>query len=589
MAAPVIYHVLTEFRFEVGNAILGSEKLAGAVDNVSAAADNAMHSFQRLGVGLIASMGLGSASILGLLGSALQSSDKFAQSQRDLANIISSNAGKTMDWNQSLDIASGTMADINKKAREFSLSTTDLLSTSKQIGAVLLSHGLDNLSLTKSVDISRQYLKSAPTLGIDPGLAQQQLVRAILGDASGNDTLFNRLTGETTAMKQFGGAGGTKAFNVLDPAKRLDLLTRGLAQFSSNLNYVTGNAKSLSGELRILGENLKGPFSIFRSLGDILSKPVLMLLSSINTYLQTDGKKMVDTFSKLIEKSLETPAQIFASLFQAKNFASDFKLANKLVGIFMAFRALLFVLGLLGVTIPYLTLGLSAFGLAATIAAGAFAIIVAGLGLLYYAVIAAVPPLLLLLGALQLISRAKGYAAAQDLVEMPGIMLRFTESIRILKFIVQPILDAFDAVAKFISPLFQVSTYAKMAATTLEFLTNTFLKFAATISGIVFALLEINKQIAMFVMGKGFDFKEVGSAFQDGIDSYLEEALGRLKSGETTVGQTVNIGKVEIKNQFKENMEPDRVAFSLTKQLMKVAQNPTQSSRSSIIPVGAPS
>lgn len=584
---PLVYNVLTEFRFEIGHALLGSEKLAGAVDNISSAAENALFSFQKLGFGIVATMGLGSGGLLGVLGLALQVSDKFAQSQRDIANILTSNTGGTMSWADALMSADATMANINKKAQEFSLSTTDLLSTSKQIGAVLLSHGLDDTSLHKSVEISRQYLKSAPTLGVDPGEAQQQLVRAVMGNASGNDTLFNRLTGETAAARQFGGKGGTQKFNALTPEKRLDVLTKSLAQFSSNANYVKGNANSLTGEMKRLGEAIKGPFSIFRALGDVLMGPVLQALHAVNNYIQKEGKAIFQSIAKLLSKSLENPKQIIASLYQASQLKGDIHIASTIFGVIGGVKLLIHALELFGVSLPGLATVLGGVGYLWEL----FVPILGALAPILGAVVGFLADLIVPLGVLillaQLISRAIAYARISDAQAIAELAPKFFEVMRILKFVFQPFFDAFDALAQFISPLFQVSIYAKAAVAALDFLVTGLLLARATFQGLVFALMEIFAQLENLLSGKGFNFSAVSDAFNAGIDQLLEEALGKLDSGESVVNQVTNIGKVEIKNQFKENMEPDRIAFSLTKQLAKVAQNPGQSRDRSFAPVGA--
>jgi hypothetical protein len=588
MAAPLLYNVITEFRFEIGSALLGSEKLSSAVQDISTAADGALHSFQRLGAGIVASMGIGTGGLLGALGLALQVSDKFAQSQRDIANIITSNAGGTMTWADALAVADSTMSNINKKAQEFSLSTSDLLSTSKQLGAVLLSHGLDDVTMSKSVDLSRQYLKSAPTLGVDPGMAQQQLVRAVLGDASGNDTLFTRLTGETKALKPFGESGGTQKFNALPAAQRLDLLTKGLAQFSSNVNYTHGNALSLSGEMRRLSENIKGTFSIIKGVGDALIVPVKMALHGLNNYLQTSGKAIFDSFGKIIASSFEKPETALATFYQASRLAADVKLASTILGVVGGFIAMNHVLGMLGISIPIVTIALRALAVAVGVGTVGAGLLMALFVKMFAAITAILVPLALLVGFIQLISRAIAYAKINDAKALAELAPRFAEVMRLFKFIFQPFFDAFDAVAEFISPLFQVSLYARMAASALEFMATTLLLARATFQGIVFAIMELFNQLQKFFSGGGFSFAAIGDAFNAGIDQLLEEALGKVSTGESTVTQVTNIGKVEIKNQFKEQMEPDRVAFSLTKQLMKAAQNPTQSRGRQFAPAGSP-
>jgi hypothetical protein len=56
-----------------------------------------------------------------------------------------------------------------------------------------------------------------------------------------------------------------------------------------------------------------------------------------------------------------------------------------------------------------------------------------------------------------------------------------------------------------------------------------------------------------------------------------------IKNGTgAVVQQTTNINKVEIRNDFKEQMEPDRIAFTLKDQLLKAANNPGQAAGRSL-------
>ena len=577
MSAGLAYNVLTEFRFEIGSAMLGSQQLAGAVDKISAAADNTLFSFQKLGMGIVASMGLGTGGLLGAMGLALQVSDKFAQSQRDIANIITSNTGDTLTWAQALINAENTMQNINKKAQEFSLSTTDLMTTTKQIGAVLLSHGLDDTSLGKSVDISRQFLKSAPTLGVDPQESQQQLVRAVMGNASGNDTLFNRLTGETIAGSPFGGKGGTQKFNALDPAKRLEVLTNALGQFSKNVNYTKGNALSLSGEMRILGENIRGQFSILRSFGDVLMIPVKQVLHGINTYLQGPGKQIIDSFSKMLSKSMENPRQILASLMQASSLKADISITGKLFGIIGGFNLLFHALKFLGMAIPSMTSVLITFAGSVAVAGGVVAGLAYMLSGVFMFVARLIPQLAIMLVIFQLISRAIAYAKISDAEDMLELAPKMAETTRLFKVAFQGIFDMFDELALLIAPLFKVSIYARAANWALNGLAYGLIVIRATIEGINSLLWQIIMQFNHFIVGGGIDWGSIASSFNRGFDKVMAEAYGGVQSGDSIVKNVTNIGKVEIKNQFKENMEPDRIAFSLTKQLAKVAQNPGQS------------
>jgi hypothetical protein len=262
------FKVLTEFRFDVASAVANSQTLQGEVGKISQAADNAHFALQRVGAGLVAQMGLGTGGVLGLFYKAIQASDKFYQQQLKISNIFQSNGlfSGADGFRLSMVASESALGRMAIAAREFSLPASDLANLSTQIGAVLTVKGLDDSSLDKSIDISRQFLKSAPILGVDPSMATQQLVGAISGRAELGSTLVQRLIDETTAMQPFSGRGGLAKFNALEPAKRLDTLTKSLAQFSSNVKVTDAIAESMSGQLRRLNDNLLSMFSILKPL-----------------------------------------------------------------------------------------------------------------------------------------------------------------------------------------------------------------------------------------------------------------------------------------------------------------------------------
>ena len=85
------FTVVSEFRFDVADALLGVGKLQDKVDSLSSHVDSALQSVQALGMGFIANFSGLQGGILGLLGNAISVSDKFTQSQLSLTTIIDSN------------------------------------------------------------------------------------------------------------------------------------------------------------------------------------------------------------------------------------------------------------------------------------------------------------------------------------------------------------------------------------------------------------------------------------------------------------------------------------------------------------------
>lgn len=612
MGPQQVFHVLTEFRFEVGAAVANTSALKSAVEGVSSAADTALINFQKLGLGVVASMGLGSGSLLGVLGAAIQSADKFSNSQRQFANIISSNmehlTGSIGTFEERMAVSESIMRNINKLAQEFSLPSGDLLEMSKLLSATLVPKGLAGTNFGTAIDISRNFLKASPTLGIDPTLAQGQLLDLVQGRANLGDTLFQRLMNETTAFKPFNKQGGPQAFNQLDAATRVKLLGAALKQFSSDVDVLKGNANSLSGEMRRLGEAIRGPFSILKPLGDVVLVPLLDTLHRFNNGLAKEGAGFVQALANFIGPLIKNPEQLLIGALQARKLSGDVRDAAGVLGVAGMAGTLGGAIKFLGGSAKFahpavalaagslaalwhvadrMNLGFAAKAAGITMGVGAIGAVLAYFGylipLLSFAFNAIAVPLGLLIGLFQLLARSAAIAQVADAKAMVELAPRLMESLNRVRVIlgdfVGKVGEIFNGVAEFLSPLFRMSFYVEGLVTVIDAAADGLLLFQATFQGLVFAILETVEQVQSFFTGNGFNFGAISDAFNAGIDEVIERNLNAIKNGSgAVVNQTTQIAKVEINNQFKEQMEPDRIAFTMKEQLMKAAQNPGQAS-----------
>lgn len=627
VGADTVFHVLTEFRFDVGHAVAQSETLAGSVGKVSDAADNALMSLQRMGVGFMANLGLGSGSIAGILYSALTASDKFYQSQIKIANLFQSASffKGPKAFEDALLASESAMANIRAISNKFSLPAGQMLEFSQVVGAALLSKGLDDSKLTKSTDLARQFLKSTPILGVDPGLATGQLLSMILGRTDMSGSFTQRLFADTKTLKPFSGAGGTQKFNAIDATKRLDMLTRALGEFANNTKAAEAIAGSMSGQIRRLKDNLVGVFSVFRPLGDVLSEPIKDVLRKANGFLETQAPMLVKNFSKIIKSMLSNPEELLKNFLQVRKLQKDLNASGKAVG----FGGLLLGLGhaahFLGVsarfTSPWIaTLGMamSAFGEVLQRAFpflapfvdffmklatwGSFiAIVLAYFGKLGFVLgliqtylpaivlglLSFLKPLLIMWGIFQLISRAQAIANIADFKALPAAMLKLQEVFIRFKNAIGPVWEvivrAFDGIANFISPIFRFSFLIDGLASVLDVAVKGLALFLAGFQGLAFVVMQVVDNI----MAKKLNiFQGTGAAFDAGAQSVFDRIYGNMgrepDGSPTTSKMTTNINKVEINNQFKEQMEPDRIAFTLKEQLLKAAINPLQATGRSL-------
>jgi hypothetical protein len=595
-----VFKVLTEFKFEVGSALANTDQLQGAVGSLSQAADSALLSFQKLSMGIVGYMGLGTSSLLSFMQSAIQASEKFGQAQRDLSNVFLSNnlyQGANA-FHDSMLQSEKTLERINTKARQFSLPAAEMVQFTKLIGATLISHGLDDASLKKSIDISRGFLKSAPILGIDPNLAQGQLLDAAMGRANLGDTLFQRLMNETAAMKQF--KGNPKGFNALPDAKRIEVLTKSLTQFGDVADVVTGNARALTNQLVVFRETISGMFSIFKNIGTVLVEFIRRPLIRLNQFLALEGKMIADNISKFIESFIKNPTQMYTMLKQMAGLKADLTLAGKISLIIAAVTGLTWALKFFGIQIAVTQIammGLSKLWMGVTLALAGMknvllmltgakgvmsALMVIGRGAMALVGIY-IGPLLAIIAVLQLFRRAIAIAQVNDAKAFAEMLPRLTGAINKAKDlffkVFQPLLDAFDYMAGSIAVMFQFSHWLEGLIYVVEALTDGFAVLFGTMQGVVWGVMQLIQNVVNLVTGQGGlnIFKDVGAEFMRGFSDIWDSLDADMQQGKAVVNQTTNIGTVTIANNFKEQLEPDRIAFTLKEQLMKTAQNPNSS------------
>jgi hypothetical protein len=246
---------------------------------------------------------------------------------------------------------------------------------------------------------------------------------------------------------------------------------------------------------------------------------------------------------------------------------------------------------------------------------------------------------LALTGLFQLFSRAEGIAKIRDFKLLPEMTEKFMKvlnmTISTFGRFLKPIFSIFESLAQWISPLFEVSRYMKLFTEVLYQFTLAISYLQAFSSGLlevyrylflnlwdwikhfgsmigdsigelfsgslldpVFSLFDkmgisiksyflenVAQPIStMFQDAKGLlpdIFSPVTDIFTTEFDRIMNENLASLKSPDGPIQNMItNIGKVEIKNDFKEQLEPDRIAFTLVEQLKRVAQNPGQGGRS---------
>jgi hypothetical protein len=406
-------------------------------------------------------------------------------------------------------------------------------------------------------------------------------------------------------MKQF--KGNPKAFNALADEKRIKVLTESLMQFGSNAKVLEGNARSLTGEFQRLKDSIFGIFSVLRPIGDVLTRFILPTFHKLNNFLQSQGEVIMRNVAMLFDGLIKDPKSLYVTLKQLQGAQKDLNLAGKIGLTIAAFQGLWWALGLLGVRATVTSFAISGLSLALnTLKLGFLGIgrglmlltgsttvigaIGAGLNGLVMVLSRALWPVAVLMGLFQLIRRAIAIARADDAIAFANALGRITQAFlhfkNVIFIVLGPLLDLFDFLATKLSVVFRFSHWMEGLIWLIELAANTLMLAFATIQGVIWGIMQVVQNLMALIKGEGSLnlFKGVGDSFNAGIDEMIASTMDKLNNAEGGVSSTVNNfhGGIHISNNFKEQLEPDRIAFTLKEQLMKTAQNPSQSSARSL-------
>lgn len=604
-----VFTVMTHFNFEVADALLNTQMLQEGVDGVANAAQRAQSSLAGMSVGILSSMGALPASILGAVGASIKVSENFEQARLSWANLLQANqeylSGPIDNFADRLAVSEGIMRRIVGEANKFGLDSKLLESYTKMHFTMFSPKGIggaDGDIEAFSTTFSRNLLKSAPNLGIDPELIGGQLQRAILGDASMSDPLIRRLAAETPAMKNYGSTAGVKALNTMDANKRVMILNESLAHFAKDAEIAEARANTLTGQLVIMKNHFFGLDAVLRPIGNVLRNLVVGALKYFNGVIDGPLRASllsVGNIAKMIAPDIETAFLRMRHLQMAQEELNTTKTAVKTI---MLMEGLTFGWSLLGKAMPNVQifqkslLRVAGGGIFAGII-GAFKFLpsiikfmLPVLGFLGKALMwlgrMVLMPLAAIMFFSNIITRAKALANMDDMMAMPGLIQRFTKIgerfSEAISAIFGPISAGMDWWAQQLSFIFTTSFWMTVAADGLDWVADVlqgigmiatgfwaFIETLGGMAGYVFQLLEDGR------------WKELaGTNFGEMFDNLYTESTKRivdqLEAGKVSVKHQTNIGKVEIQNKFKENLEPDRIAFTIKDQLQKLGQNALQ-------------
>ena len=605
---PQAFKVLTEFKFEIGSALLNTGKLQDKVQDLQSTVDGVNASFQKMAIGM-AFQNAGVASFAGVVLGAVNASEKFLNTQLAFSNIFASNADAfkgAETLTKQLQASERILDSMAKKGLEFGLSTNDMTSMTKSLAAILAPKGLMGDDAINAIELSRNILKTAPIMGLHPVDIEGQLLRAIEGSAGMGDTMFRRLMSETKAFADIRGTKDpSKRFNQLTAEDRFNKILKGFQQFASDPKLLALRQNTLGAQLQKL-KNLINPnefaTTIFRPLGDVIRNALLDVLKPVIHIIETEGRQAAFLMSEFVKQFIKEPKKLALNLLTLRDISKNIDATKSTLNMLIIGQTVGWLLKLAtGIkyfggaafsvfvmfgsimaefsdrVLPGLGKIVHGVGIAATFLAILikFPAVLTAVGALFQQILL---PIIALQGVFALFSRAAAFATLRDAETIPKLTVLFLKVankwVAIFDTLTMGFRTAFDALAELISGFFRLTVVFETIGTVLNVIGTLFTYWISLMEAVGTAIGQLIYNI--FNKDLMHMFSGVGDAFMDGWkESQARFAFNEKSLQGAVVKNNVNM-HVTMENNFKENMQPDRIAFTVKEQLMKAATSRTQ-------------
>lgn len=620
MVAKVAFEVVSEFIFEEAVALTATNKLTGAVENLSAKTDQAIFGVARLGKAYATQFLTGGAGFLGFLATAIKSSEKFKSTQIELANTMLANRftvnGEVVKFNEALNISDGLLQGINKKASDFGISASALTEGTKTFANFLAPKGLAGDNLSNAVDLARVSVKGVPALGIDQNNATQQIASGIGGQLSKQTLFGTRLfaeAGDAISEVTNGVVKDIKTFNAAKPAVRVKALIAGLNKLAGTSDIVAARSELLSSRLNRLKETIFGISSILKPFGDALIKQIGPIIDIITDQINKKGPMMVAMATNLFKRLGETPEELFLNVKRFANLNQDIQSAGKALRFLSVSIIILGTAAQIGFIRSFTVSLIKMRGVVGGAALGfaKFSRFFQGLlggGLLQrFALL--IPTFGALIAIFQILSSAADKAKVQFYKLMDVFGGRFLKQTERLSTLMGLMIEPYNLVIDIFSDLLGKSFLLPLAFDVVLYLfqkMNDALQFfAIIIQSILIVIQAVGAGIgailgtiyagiqnpSLFLNGDFLKsivtnpFEAAGNQVDTGVKSVVDRLLGGESKDKAVAKNIIN---ADIKNTFniKEKIEPDRIAFTITDHIKKLSENRRSASGRPLISAG---
>lgn len=596
------FDILAHLKFEAGASQVKLSKVQNSLEKISTTTKDISRQFQTLFASHSIALTGATGGIVGTIHKMVTASEDYYQLQRKISTIMVANTKNQMSFNEAMRTSGVIMKGLSKDANKFAFPIAEYTEVFSMLAGPMASKGVAGPNFKKTRELARNFMMMT---NVFDNFNPWEIHSVLSGAITNNNPLWQVLRDDTQAFKGM----SLDRWRGMKYGKKIDLLNKGFSQYSeNNPDIIESYRNSLSGQLTILSNNFKHITSVLKSLGDTLRGPMVRGLKLVNNWIEDKLSVSIETLSKIIKPLTKDLERLYVEFEKLQTLSSSFAKSGTASAIgFVVFEMKKFfkIIAKVGVFLGVLSVKAGALvggGLFSVLkwitktdtALKALSVTFRFLlkGLFSYIKFFAV-----FQGLFRIIDSARAQAKVADLKkyanELPAITEKTAEVMRVLAAFQFPISQFINFLGKQISFLFQKTwwlekIYNIIKEIDMEGLARQFSHAMIAIytvleQGIVQVFNFLKNPLANSMKDGKFQpftnlFEKIFEgvvtqytarigAFDKHFDKYVQDAQKKPPA------VYVNNGPITIKNQFQENMQPDRVAVSIRDVLGKAVQS----------------
>lgn len=594
------FDILAHFKFEVGASQVKLSKLQNSLERIRTTTDNIEKQFKTLFAHHSLALTGGTAGVVGTIHKMVTASEDYYQLQRKISTIMVANTKNQINFNSAMQTSSVIMKSLSQDANKFAFPIQDYTDVFSMLAGPMASKGVAGPNFQKTRELSRNFMMMR---NVFDNFNPWEIHSVLSGNITNDNPLWAVLRDDTEAFRGM----SLGKWRNMKYGKKIDLLNKGFSQYSEdNPDIIESYKNSLSGQLTILSNNFTSITSVLKDLGDVLRRPLLELLKTVNNWIQEKlsvSLKYLSNTVKPLTQDLERLYIEFDKLNTLSSSVSKSNIASTIAFFLFEMGRFMKIISKVGMSV-----GLLSVKTGALLAGGFFALlkwitktdtalkaIIVSFNFLVKSLFSYLKFFAVFQTIFRVIDSAMAQAKLSDLKkyanELPEITKKTTEIMRVLAAFQFPISAFINFLGKQISFLFQKTwwlekIYNLIKNIDMEGLARSFshamIQIYTVLEQIVLGILNMFKNPIQNLWKEKQPFTKLFENIFEGIyENYYARKLkfdqhyDKYVKDATTKPPPVyqNYGKIEIKNQFRENMQPERVAVALRDVLGKSVQS----------------